>query len=90
MGVITVRIPEDLKKRMKRLKNVNWSEVVREAILERILVEEKLVDKDWSLIRKAAEEMDELRKMIEARDGKCDYDSAGTIRNWRDIRSWKG
>ena len=90
MGVITVRIPEDLRKRMKRLKNVNWSEVVREAILERILVEEKLVGKDWSLVRKAAEEMDELRKMIEARDGKCDYDSAETIRNWRDIRSWKG
>ncbi|MCD6444120.1 hypothetical protein J7L70_03840 [Candidatus Bathyarchaeota archaeon] len=42
MPTITVRIPEDLKKRMRRIKGVNWSEVVRKAILERVMVEERL------------------------------------------------
>ncbi|MEM3467085.1 MAG: hypothetical protein QW566_11495 [Candidatus Jordarchaeales archaeon] len=75
---------------MSRFKNVNWSEVIREAILERIAVEEKLEDKDWELIRRASKETDRLRGSVEARDGKCDYDSAETIRNWREIRIWRG
>jgi hypothetical protein len=89
MGIITVRISESLRRRMKRLKNVNWSEVVREAILERVIAEEKLRDKDWNLIKRAVREMDELRESIEAKYGKCDYDSAETIRKWRDIRAWR-
>ncbi|MBO3754072.1 MAG: hypothetical protein FGF53_04245 [Candidatus Brockarchaeota archaeon] len=90
MSVITVRVPRSLKRRMSRFKNVNWSEVIREAILERIAVEEKLGDKDWELVRKAAKETDRLREAVEARDGKCDYDSTETIRNWREIRIWRG
>ncbi|MCD6368728.1 MAG: hypothetical protein J7L38_02910 [Thermoproteales archaeon] len=39
--VITVRIPEEMKKEMKRFKNVNWSQVVREAIARKIR-EEKI------------------------------------------------
>jgi hypothetical protein len=90
MSVITVRVPKNLKRRMSKFKNVNWSEVVREAILERIAVEERLGSKDWGLIRSAVKEMDELMEVVEARGGKCDYDSAETIRNWRDVRAWRG
>ncbi|MBO3840306.1 MAG: hypothetical protein QXN75_06825 [Thermoproteota archaeon] len=89
MSIITVRVPKSLKRRMSRFKNVNWSEVIREAILERIVIEEKSADKDLELIRKAVKEMDELRCDIEARNGKCDYDSAETIREWREIRVWR-
>jgi predicted nucleic acid-binding protein len=53
MSIITVRVPKNLKRRMSKFKNVNWIEVVREAVLERIAVEEKLENKDWGLIRKA-------------------------------------
>ncbi len=77
---ITIRIPEDLKKRMSRIKGVNWSEVVRRAILDKIMVEEKLRDKNWNLVEEAVKRADELRMRIEARHGKCDYDSAETIR----------
>jgi len=38
--VITVRIPRELRDKMRRY-DVNWSEVVREAISRRILIEER-------------------------------------------------
>jgi len=90
MPTITVRIPEDLKKRMRRIKGVNWSEVVRKAILERVMVEERLRGRDWGLVEKAAGEIDKLRMEIQAVYGRCDYDSAETIRCWRDARVWRG
>src|SRR5436853_169343 len=36
MSVITVRIDRETKKRMEQMKEVNWSEVVRRAIRERM------------------------------------------------------
>ncbi|MEM3788761.1 MAG: hypothetical protein QXN95_02715 [Candidatus Bathyarchaeia archaeon] len=41
MALITVRVDEELKKRMSRFKNVNWSEVVRKAILDVLKREEE-------------------------------------------------
>ncbi|MEM2849524.1 MAG: hypothetical protein QXI36_04525 [Candidatus Bathyarchaeia archaeon] len=41
MSLITVRIDDDIKRRMKRLKHINWSEIVREAILEVLSREEE-------------------------------------------------
>lgn len=40
-AVITIRIDRELRRRMKALKGVNWSQIVREAILKRIAVEER-------------------------------------------------
>ena len=36
MAVITLSIPEDLKTEMDKTKFINWSEVAREAIRERV------------------------------------------------------
>ncbi len=36
MAIITVRVDDDLKKRMEHLKEVNWSEVARRAIEEKV------------------------------------------------------
>jgi len=33
MAIITVRIDDDLKRRMEKVKHINWSEVVRQAII---------------------------------------------------------
>lgn len=41
MSVITIRIDKRLRERMKALKGVNWSQVVREAILRKIEAEER-------------------------------------------------
>ncbi len=37
MPIITLSVPEELKKEMEKSKFVNWSEVAREAIKEKIL-----------------------------------------------------
>jgi len=86
MPTITIRIPEDLRRRMSQVKGVNWSEVVRRAILGRVMIEERLQGKDWDVVRKAASDTDELRMKLEAKYGRCDYDSGETIRRWRDAR----
>lgn len=36
MATITVRVREEVKRKMKELKHINWSEVVRQAIAEEI------------------------------------------------------
>lgn len=36
MPIITLSIPSDLKKEMDKTKFINWSEVAREAIRERV------------------------------------------------------
>ena len=40
-STITVRIDPQIKKRMRRYNYINWSEVVRKAILEKLEEEEK-------------------------------------------------
>ena len=41
MSTITVRIDPEIKKRMKKYSYINWSEVIRRAILEKLNEEEK-------------------------------------------------
>lgn len=48
---VTVRVPLELKKRMERFPEVNWSDVVRKAI------EEKLRELE---VREAVKAMDEI------------------------------
>lgn len=40
MAIICVRVSDDIKKRMDRLRHVNWSEVLRMAIARALEVEE--------------------------------------------------
>ena len=69
---ITVRVSLELKKRMERFPDVNWSDVVRKA------VEEKLRELE---IREAVEVMDEIAS--KARSGRP---LAEVIREFRDRR----
>lgn len=70
MSNITVRLPEELKERMERCKNVNWSEVAREAFEEVARREE---------MKCAAESIKKLRA-----ESKIEWNGAGEIRKWRD------
>lgn len=67
---ITIRVPEELKGRMERFKNVNWSEVARRAFDEAARREEMLG---------AAESIKRLRM-----ESSADWDGAREIRRWRD------
>jgi len=68
----TVRIPRELKERMDRLSHVNWSDVVRRALEERVRVEE---------VKRALVVMNEVSR--KARPGKP---LAEVIREFRDRR----
>ena len=80
-SVVSFRISKELKRRMDRLKHINWSEVVRKAIQEVVAREEaKLMSKDLSRIRRAALKSEELSRSIEG------WNSVEEIRRWRERR----
>ena len=70
MSNITVRVPEELKGRMKRCKSVNWSDVARKAFEDAARREE---------VQSAAEVIKSLRL-----ESKGEWDGAKEIRKWRD------
>ena len=75
MPVISVRVSEEIKRRMDRLKHINWSEVIRRAIIE-VLEEE-----EGRNLAKALLINERIRK--KAPKG---WDSTELIRFWRDHR----
>jgi len=78
MGVITVRVDDELKKLMEKLKYINWSEVVRQAITRVIEREE---EKNQALAVLLNEE-----SIVVPDKG---YDSVDVIREWRETIRWK-
>jgi Arc/MetJ-type ribon-helix-helix transcriptional regulator len=79
--VISFRISKELKRRMDRLKYINWSEVVRRTIQEVVAEEEaKLTSKDLARVRRATLKSEELSRRIEG------WKSVEEIRRWREGR----
>jgi Arc/MetJ-type ribon-helix-helix transcriptional regulator len=72
MKTLTVKVDEELKERMKRLRHVNWSEVIRESIRR------KIEEENGRNIAEAVLINERLRR--EAPEG---WDSAKVIREWR-------
>ena len=70
MSNVTIRVPEELKGRMKRCKSVNWSEVARKAFEDAARKEE---------IQRAAATIDKLRV-----ESTIKWDGTKEIRKWRD------
>ncbi len=52
VNVITVKVPSELKKKMKQVK-VNWSEYIRDCVQKKI---------DEQKLRAASEKLDEIRR----------------------------
>jgi hypothetical protein len=80
--VVSAKIDDDTRRRMRQLPDINWSEVIRQAILAKIEEEEarrQLFDREK--LEKAARETDALR--TPSRTG---WDSTEEIRRWRDAR----
>jgi hypothetical protein len=71
MANVTIAVSEDLKREMRKRKNINWSWVARKAFEEAIRQEE---------MTKAAERIDKLR----ATGKKPGWSGAKEIRKWRD------
>jgi len=75
MTTITVRISPEVKKLMKKYRYINWSEVVREAILNKIREEERKNLAEALLIN------EKLR-----RSAPKNWDSTEVIKKWRRLR----
>jgi len=83
MEVVSIKVDPETKRRMEHLRDINWSEVLRQAIRRRLELEERLrapVDRRRALA--AARRMDDFRKRV----GPSDFDSTREIRKWRDLR----
>ncbi len=78
MAIITVRVDEELKKRMESLSHINWSDVVRRAITERVNEEELWRRIDRRRLIQAAASNDALRRQVKG------WDSVMEIRRWRE------
>lgn len=69
VGNMTLSMPEDVLKEMKRFSDIRWSEVARKAILEKIellKLAEKLVSKS-KLSQKDVDEFDKKIKSLAAK-----------------------
>jgi len=75
MTTITIRISSEVKKLMKKYRYINWSEVVREAILNKIHEEERKNLAEALLIN------EKLR-----RSAPKNWDSTEVIKKWRRLR----
>ena len=75
---------------MRRIKGVNWSEVVRQAIMERVMLEEQTTKKDWDAVIQAVRRVNEIRNSLREKYGESSYDSVEVIRVWREARAWRG
>jgi predicted transcriptional regulator len=83
---ITIRVPDELKKKMKSLPEINWSEVVRRAIASRVNLELAREGKDWAAISKSGTRIDGIYEKLRAEHGSIEFDSSETVRYWRDRR----
>ena len=72
MASITVRISEQLKKEMDKIKDVNWSEVLRHAIEQEL---------KKARMQQASRKIDALREK-----STIEWDSVKVIREWREKR----
>lgn len=82
MKVVSVKVDDNIKAKMEKFKDVNWSEVIRKAIIERIEFEESLrteIDK-----RRAHHASEQMEKLREKTTGK--WNGVEEIRKWRELR----
>ena len=75
--MITVKVSEELRKRMKEFRYINWSEVIRQAI-EKIIAEEERKSVARALLLNE-------KYVIVPDEG---FSSTKLIRNWREGVRW--
>jgi hypothetical protein len=72
---------------MRKLKSVNWSELLRGAIESRIELERRTMTRDWNKVREGSRKADSVYKEMARKYGQINFNSAETIRYWREMRS---
>ena len=79
--VVSVKVENKMKEKMKKLAHVNWSQVIRDAIAGKIEEEERMArDIDTELLQEAARMTDTIRRAVKG------WSSVEEIRRWREAR----
>ena len=85
MGVLTVRVPDTLKRRLRMFPEVNWSQIVRSALEDRVTMEMSTHEaKDKKRILRAMRIQDEAAE--KAAKWARQWSSIEVIRWWRQHR----
>ena len=79
MPTVSIRVPDDLKKRMEEHEEIKWSSVLRSNL------EEELDELDSRKIGHAVATSERLSNAIDT-DDVAEEDSTEIIRKWRDKR----
>jgi hypothetical protein len=83
MDVMSIRIDPEIRRRMADLDDVNWAEVIRATLKERLELEEELrrpIDQRRAL--RGTRGIDRIRRKL----GSAQFDSTREVRKWRDSR----
>jgi predicted DNA-binding protein len=72
LTLVSVRVSEEIKRRMKKLSHVNWSDYIRDAVERKIREEE---------MRRACETMDSLADKTSGM-----WSGSKEVRRWREKR----
>jgi len=88
VNLISIKVPNELKEKMKKYPHINWSEIARSAIIRRIEFEEQLnnAEIDQDLLNEAIKIQDRVRSKTNITK---DWSSTEEIRKWREIRNLK-
>ena len=80
MPIMTTRVDAKIKKEVDSLPHINWSEVMRQAILQKLEEERaRRKPRDIERIRSAIQRIDQLRRP-------CEGDTTEELRRWRQRR----
>ena len=79
MATVSLRVPDDLKRRMEEHGEVNWSAVLRESI------EDELAELESRRLAHAVGTSERLSGEIDPNEVE-DRDSADLVREWRERR----
>ncbi|MEM0384215.1 MAG: hypothetical protein QXH32_09780 [Candidatus Caldarchaeum sp.] len=82
MATVSFRVSREIKKRMDRLRELNWSEILRSYVIRVLESEEaRLSKKDFARIVKASRDIDALRELSGP-----DWSGAEVVIKWRRLR----
>ena len=83
--MISIKVPDELKEKMKKFSHINWSEIARSAILRRIGQEELIsnIEIDQELLNEAIAIQDRIRSKTSIPKK---WSSTEEIRKWREKR----
>jgi hypothetical protein len=85
LGVLTVRVPDTLKRRLRMFPEVNWSQIVRSALEDRVTMEMSTHEaKDKKRILRAVRIQDEAAE--KTAKWSRQWSSIEVIRWWRQHR----